>query len=186
MRKRRPIGFFERYNVSLRDLQTGAKVHNRTTTSIRFASCEKHADLLTMAGLPVPGARVIDGQDQSPFLSGEQEKSNREGFLYWNGEKLYGVKWQNFKLVLVEQKYFTDPALPLGFPRIVNLVTDPKEREPFNQVYLHTWTLAHFGRLMKEFATSVQASRSSPRERRLTSCRRRKNRDVHVFSTAVW
>jgi arylsulfatase len=36
--------------------------------------------------------------------------------------------------VLVEQKYFTDPALPLGFPRIVNLVTDPKEREPFNQV----------------------------------------------------
>ena len=156
MRKRRPIGFFERYNVSLRDLQTGAKVHNRTTTSIRFASCEKHADLLTMAGLPVPGDRVIDGQDQSPFLSGEQEKSNREGFLYWNGEKLYGVKWQNFKLVLVEQKYFTDPALPLGFPRIVNLVTDPKEREPFNQVYLHTWTLAHFGRLMKEFATSVQ------------------------------
>jgi arylsulfatase A-like enzyme len=112
--------------------------------------------LLTMAGLPVPDDRVIDGRDQSPFLSGEQEKSNRDGFLYWNGEKLYGVKWQNFKLVLVEQKYFTDPALPLGFPHIVNLVTDPKEREPFNPVYLHTWTLAHFGRLMKEFAMSVQ------------------------------
>lgn len=112
--------------------------------------------LLTMAGLPVPDDRVIDGKDQSPFLSGEQERSNREGFLYWNGEKLYGVKWQNFKLVLVEQKYLTDPALPLGFPHIVNLVTDPKEREPFNQLYLHTWTLAHFGRLMKEFAISVQ------------------------------
>ena len=111
--------------------------------------------LLTMAGLPVPNDRVIDGKDQSPFLSGEQEKSNREGFLYWNGEKLYGVKWQNFKLVLVEQRYLTDPALPLGFPHIVNLVTDPKEREPFNPVYLHTWTLAHFGRLMKEFAMSV-------------------------------
>jgi hypothetical protein len=58
--------------------------------------------------------------------------------------------------VLVEQKYLTDPALPLGFPRIVNLVTDPKEREPFNLVYFHTWTMAHFGRLMKEFAASVQ------------------------------
>jgi arylsulfatase A-like enzyme len=112
--------------------------------------------LLMMAGLPVPDDRVIDGQDQAPFLSGEQEQSNREGFLYWNGEKLYGVKWQNFKLVLVEQKYFTDPAQPLGFPHIVNLVTDPKEREPFNPLYLHTWTLAHFGRLMKEFAMSLQ------------------------------
>ncbi len=112
--------------------------------------------LLKMTDLPVPLDRVIDGKDQSPFLSGKQEKSNREGFLYWNGEKLYGVKWQHFKLVLVEQKYLTDPALPLGFPHIINLVTDPKEREPFNPVYLHTWTLAHFGRLMKEFAISVQ------------------------------
>ena len=25
-----------------------------------------------------------------------------------------------------------------------------------NQVYFHTWTLAHFGRLMKEFAISVR------------------------------
>ena len=72
--------------------------------------------LAAMAGLPVPDDRMIDGVDQTPFLSGEQEHSNREGFIYWNGDKLYGVKWQNFKLVLVEQKYFTDPALPLGTP----------------------------------------------------------------------
>jgi arylsulfatase len=111
--------------------------------------------LLTMAGLPVPNDRVIDGKDQSAFLYGEQEKSNREGFIYWNGEKMYGVKWQNFKLVLVQQKYFTDPALPLANPHVVNLVTDPKEREPYNAVYLHSWTAAHFGRLLKEFHTSV-------------------------------
>lgn len=112
--------------------------------------------LLTMSNLPVPNDRVIDGKDQSAFLYGKQEKSNREGFLYWNGDKLYGVKWQNFKLVLVKQTYATDPALPLGFPHIVNVVADPKEREPFNPLYLHTWTMEHFGRLMKEFAASVQ------------------------------
>jgi arylsulfatase len=93
--------------------------------------------------------------DQSPFFYGEQTESNREGFIFWNGEKMYGVKWQNFKLVLVQQKYFTDPALPLGFPHIVNLVTDPKEREPYNPVHLHTWTMAHFGRLISEFQASV-------------------------------
>lgn len=112
--------------------------------------------LAAMAGLPVPDDRMIDGVDQTPFLCGEQEHSNREGFIYWNGDKLYGVKWQNFKLVLVEQKYFTDPALPLGSPHIINLMTDPKEREPYNQVYYHTWTMAHFGRLLKQFQLSVQ------------------------------
>jgi arylsulfatase len=38
--------------------------------------------LLTMANLPVPEDRVIDGKDQSAFLSGAQQKSNREGFIF--------------------------------------------------------------------------------------------------------
>ena len=46
-------------------------------------------------------------------------------------------------------------ALPLSNPHIVNLVTDPKEREPYNPVYFHSWTMAHFGRLLKEFQMSV-------------------------------
>jgi arylsulfatase len=112
--------------------------------------------LLTMAGVAVPKDRVIDGKDQSSFLFGAQEISNRDGFLFWNGEKLYGAKWQNFKLALVQQKYLTDPALPLPNPHVVNLITDPKEREPLNPVHLHSWTMAHFGRLLKEFAESVK------------------------------
>jgi arylsulfatase len=118
--------------------------------------------LLTMAGTEVPVDREIDGIDQSPFFFGEQEESNREGFIFWNGEKMYGVKWRNFKMALVQQKYFTDPALPLGFPHIVNLVTDPKEREPYNPVHLHTWTMAHFGRLIKEFQESVTREQPIP------------------------
>jgi arylsulfatase A-like enzyme len=113
------------------------------------------ATLLSLAGLPVPTDRMIDGLDQSAFLAGEQENSAREGFLFWNGSVLYGAKWQNFKLVLVRQKYLTDPALQLSFPHIINLMTDPKEREPLNQLYMHTWTLAHFGKLMGAFAASV-------------------------------
>jgi arylsulfatase len=111
--------------------------------------------LLAMTGLNAPDDRVIDGKDQTAFLSGQDEVSSRDGFIYWNGEQIYGVKWRNFKLVLVEQKYMTDPALPLAFPHIVNLMTDPKEREPYNPVYLHTWTMAHFGRLLAEFKHSV-------------------------------
>ena len=108
-----------------------------------------------MASIPVPDDRVIDGKDQPAFLAGKHEKSSREGFIYWNGERMYGVKWQNFKLVLVQQKYLSDPGLPLGNPHVVNLLTDPKEREPFDPANLHSWTMAHFGRLLGEFQKSV-------------------------------
>jgi arylsulfatase A-like enzyme len=111
--------------------------------------------LLSLAGLKAPTDRVIDGVDQTAWLTGKQEKSNREGFIFWNGAVLYGVKWQNFKLALVRQKYLTDPALQLSFPHIINLMTDPKEREPLNQLYMHTWTLAHFGKIMGQFAASL-------------------------------
>jgi arylsulfatase len=111
--------------------------------------------LILMAGLKVPGDRVIDGIDQSAFFLGEQEQSNREGFIYWNGERMYGVKWRHFKMVLVEQKYSLEPAQALGFPHIKNLLVDPKEREPVNPRYTHSWTVAHFGRLLKEFQMSV-------------------------------
>lgn len=109
-----------------------------------------------MAGLKVPADRVIDGVDQSSFLYGEQERSSREGFPFWVGDRLYGVKWQNFKMVLVQQRYFTDPAPPMGFPHIINLIVDPKEREPYNYRYLHTWTMFHFGKLLRAYQESVQ------------------------------
>ncbi len=111
--------------------------------------------LLSMADIPVPTDRVIDGIDQSTFLSGAQEHSNRDGFIYWNGPRMYGVKWQHFKFPMIEQKYMFDAALDLPTPRIINLLTDPKEREPYNAVYGHTWTLAHFSRILREFQDSV-------------------------------
>jgi hypothetical protein len=40
-----------------------------------------------MAGLPVPGDRVIDGQDQSPFLSGELRMSRLADELLADIEK---------------------------------------------------------------------------------------------------
>ncbi len=111
--------------------------------------------LLTMAQLAPANDRIIDGKDQTAFLSGEQEASNRDGFVYWNGEQIYVMKWRNFEWAMVAEKHLTDPALPLGFPHIVKLRTDPKEREPFNPVYPHTWTSADFGRLIAESTQSV-------------------------------
>lgn len=69
---------------------------------------------------------------------------------------LYGVKWGNFKMKLVDQKYMTDPAKQLPTPYLINLVVDPKEREPFNYPHLHTWVFGHTGRILREFEQSVE------------------------------
>ena len=112
--------------------------------------------LLGWAGCQVPTDRVIDGVDQRTFFSGEQVQSNRQGFLFWNGDTLYGVKWQNFKTVFVEQRQFFDPSPPYANPRIINLLADPQEREPVEYPHLHTWVMAHITRLIGEFQASVK------------------------------
>jgi arylsulfatase len=112
--------------------------------------------LLRAAGASVPDDRVIDGVDQLDWLTGKAESSQREGYVYWMGPEMYGAKWRNFKLALVMQKYSTDPPAKLSSPRLINLTVDPQEREPINVTYLHSWTVAHFNRIIGEFHASVQ------------------------------
>jgi arylsulfatase len=112
--------------------------------------------LLHAAGLSEPDDRVIDGVNQFPWLIGEQKTSAREGYVYWMGSEMYGVKWRNFKLVLVAQRFSTDTPERLASPRIINLTLDPQEREPMTLPYLHSWTVAHFNRLIGSFRASVQ------------------------------
>lgn len=112
--------------------------------------------LISAAGAELPDDRVIDGVDQSNWLAGHQEASARDGFPYWMGEKLYGVKWRNFKLALVAQRYANDPPAELSSPHLINLITDPQEREPIDAQYLHSWTITHFNRILGEFRASVQ------------------------------
>ncbi len=112
--------------------------------------------LLGWAECEVPQDRVIDGIDQRSFFLGRQGNSNREGCLVWVGERLHGVKWRNFKVLFVRQRYLFDAALPLGTPHVINLITDPKEREPVNAQYAHTWVMGPVGQLLKQFQESVK------------------------------
>jgi arylsulfatase A-like enzyme len=112
--------------------------------------------LLQWAGTDVPSDRVIDGVDQRAFLEGKHDNSARDGYPYWMADTLYGVKWRNFKMAFYLQKTLTEPALKLPTPHVINLTVDPKERKAIDLPYIHSWTAAHFGRIMKEFAASVK------------------------------
>jgi arylsulfatase A-like enzyme len=112
--------------------------------------------LLRWAGAEIPNDRVIDGVDQRTFLEGKQEKSVREGFPYWMGDTLYGVKWQNFKLVMHLQKTLTEPSQTLMTPYLINLTVDPKERKPYDFPYMHSWTGVHIGKILKDYEESIR------------------------------
>jgi arylsulfatase len=112
--------------------------------------------LVHAAGTAEPDDRAIDGVDQLDWLGGESQQSAREGYIYWMGPQMYGVKWRNFKLILVAQKYMQDAAAKLPTPRLINLTTDPQEREAVPLPHLHTWVATHVNRIIGEFETSVR------------------------------
>jgi arylsulfatase len=118
--------------------------------------------LLAAAAVAPPGDRVIDGVDQLGWLAADQESAARDGYVFWNGPELYGVKWRNFKLALVCQWYSSDLVGRLASPHIINLIADPQEREPLNLPDLHSWTATHFNRLLGEFHASVARERLIP------------------------
>ena len=116
---------------------------------------DMYTTLVNWAGAEVPSDRVIDGLDQRAHLEGKQERSAREGFPYWMGETLYGVKWQNFKVVFVLKRTFSDPEDKLATPHIINLDVDPNELKPYNYPHMHSWVMAHVGGILSGYQQSM-------------------------------
>ena len=90
-----------------------------------------------IAGGKVPDDRIIDGVDQTYFLLGKQEKSNREGLIVYMGNDVWGVKWRNWKIHLKEQDNILTQTMNYGMPRVYNLIKDPGETQ--NVLFPETW-----------------------------------------------
>ncbi len=90
-----------------------------------------------IVGGRVPRDRVIDGVDQTDFLLGRREKSNRDGFVVYMGAKIFAVKWRNWKLHFKETDSVFSETREFETPRVYNLLVDPGERQ--NVLFPHTW-----------------------------------------------
>ena len=84
-----------------------------------------------IAGAEVPQDRPIDGVDQTDFLLGKSESSNRESIPIFVADRLEAVKWKNWKVVFyeAERDWWSTPT-KLGSPKAFDLITDPKEEYP--------------------------------------------------------
>jgi len=78
--------------------------------------------LASWTGAEVPTDRIIDGLDQRAFLEGRAEESARDGFPYWMGPTMYGVKWNQFEMVMVLQRTLAEPAHHLITPHTSKII----------------------------------------------------------------
>ena len=110
------------------------------------------ATLAKLTGAKVPTDRPMDSLDQSDFFLGKSEKSAREGFPIWCGDRLTAVKWRNWKLHFIRQDTMFDPPAKLGIPSIINLYTDPREEKPTAD----TWVVTPMLKIVGAFEQSVK------------------------------
>jgi len=116
-----------------------------------------YATFAAISGGTVPSDRVIDSVDQSNFLLGKQPKSNRDGFMVYVGNDLFGIKWRNWKMMFKEVERGTDEKKTFDFPRFFNLYSDPKEEYPLTKATAgHFWVRWPMGELLSAHAASLQ------------------------------
>lgn len=116
--------------------------------------------LVKLAGGTVPADRPIDGLDQGPFLLGAQEKSAREGFLFYIKHDLRAVKWRDWKLHFFWEPEVNEGKGKLESPYLFNLTRDPKEET--DVLVSNTWVMGPVLRLVQAFNQSCQKFPNTP------------------------
>lgn len=110
--------------------------------------------LAHVAGAKVPTDRPIDGVDQLAFLEGKTEQSSREGFPVYVADRLTAVKWKNWKMILIDQENMYDAPVKLAEPKIVNLLTDLKEKR--DVAARATWVAGPMLKILGEWQHSLE------------------------------
>ena len=104
-----------------------------------FAAANGEPDLVEKVkkGFAIGGKTFkvhLDGVNLLPFLSGKEEQSPREGFIYWSDDgECMAVRMGRFKIVFAEQRQtglevWREPLSPMRLPKFFDLRADPFER----------------------------------------------------------
>ena len=90
----------------------------------------------------------IDGYNQLPYLTGQVEKSPRRGFFYFDDDgDLVGIRYENWKVVFMEQRapgtlaVWGEPFTVLRLPKMFDLHADPFEQADITSNTYYGWEL---------------------------------------------
>jgi arylsulfatase A-like enzyme len=97
----------------------------------------------------------LDGYNQLPYLTAQQNNSDRKGFIYFDDDgHLVALRYANWKLVFAEQKtegtldIWGEPFTVRRVPLIYNLRMDPYERADITSNTYWDWSLRKMYLLM--------------------------------------
>ena len=113
-----------------------------------------YTSLLNLAGCSVPDDRPIDGVCQLDFFFGKQEKSNREGFLFYIKDEMRAIKWKHWKMHFIWEPEVYEGPYHLEAPYLFNLIWDPKEQT--NVMMKANWVRNVVMKMRHEFRLSLK------------------------------
>jgi arylsulfatase len=92
----------------------------------------------------------LDGYNQLPYVTGQQDKSARKEFFYYNDDgQLVAVRYENWKQNFCEQRVdgtlqvWAEPFVCQRVPKLINLRMDPFERAPITSNTYYDWLFRH-------------------------------------------
>ncbi len=116
--------------------------------------------LAAAAGAALPADRPIDGLDQLPWWLGSQNKSVREGFLFYIKNELRAAKWRHWKMHLVFESEPNAGTRHLETPWLFNIKRDPKEET--DVAMEDGWVRGPMRRMILRFEASLGQHRPIP------------------------
>jgi arylsulfatase A-like enzyme len=135
-----------------------------------FAIHDFFPTLAKIIGAKMPKDRPIDGVDQSSFLLGQQNTSNRDHLLTFIGDRLVAVRWKQWRIYPVEfmgtqgnpstAGYVGTIRETTGFPQLYNIEADPKEQ--LNVIHLNGYVIAPYLQLVNKYQESLKKYPNPP------------------------
>jgi arylsulfatase A-like enzyme len=88
----------------------------------------------------------LDGYNQLPYLTGQQQRGARKEFVYFNDDgDLVALRYENWKFVFEEQRapgtmrIWAEPFTKLRVPKLFDLRSDPYERADVTSNTYYDW-----------------------------------------------
>ena len=78
------------------------------------------------------------------------------------GNTLFGVKWQNWKLLLRDMDPDSYAIRELAYPPVYNLIVDPKEEVPELNYLNDTWVDFPLYQVLEDHQASIKADSGAP------------------------
>ena len=158
-------GMFSPYEGSLRVpflIRWPGKIPTQQVSNEMFHQIDLFPTLAKFIGVDIPTDRIIDGVDQSQFLMGKTKKSARESLVIYIGNELFGVKWQNWKLLIKEMDEDGYGIKNMAYPSVYNLLVDPKEEVPELNYLNDTWVDFPLYQVLEDHEESIENDPGSP------------------------